>query len=100
MVAAELGPAEAVVAAGPGEVAVEEEADGVEFEPHAPTIAATTAAAIVTGSAFDLVILMMMLPPYDWGVHGEKQIPNSHETTKLTDIGLRNGKYAAMKTHA
>ena len=100
MDAAELGPAEAVVAAELGEVAVDEEADGVEFEPHAPTIAATTAAAIVTGSAFDLVILRMMLPPYDWGIHGEKQIPNSHETTKLTYIGLRNGKYAAIKTHS
>lgn len=37
------------------EVAPDELADGVEFEPHAPTIAATTTPPITIGNALDLV---------------------------------------------
>ena len=89
-----------MVAAGPGEVAVEEEADGDEFEPHAPTIAATTAAAIATGSTFDLVMLAMVfcLPTGAFTVRSKCQ---THTTLqKLTYVRLRNGKYAAMKIRA
>jgi hypothetical protein len=70
------GPvAAALVVACPGEVALEELADGVEFEPHAPTIAATTAAPITIGSALDLVVfvstIMFRLPPDAVAVSGK-----------------------------
>jgi hypothetical protein len=54
----EVGLGEAgLVEAGLVEAGLVEMPDDVEFDPHAPTIAVTTAAAIVTGSSFDLVIL-------------------------------------------
>jgi hypothetical protein len=60
------GPLAAPVVACPGEAALEELADGVEFEPHAPTIAAMTAAPITIGNALDLVefvsTMMLRLP--------------------------------------
>jgi hypothetical protein len=70
---------------GLGEAGLEEVPDDVEFEPHAPTIAAITAPAIVTGSSFDRVMLAINLA-FRRGVHGEKQMPNSHQTTKPTYI--------------
>ena len=46
--------------------ALDELADGVEFEPHAPTIAATTTPPNTIGSALDLVVfvptMMFRLP--------------------------------------
>jgi hypothetical protein len=51
------GPlAAALVVADAGEAALDELADGVEFEPHALTIAATTTPPRTIGSALDLVM--------------------------------------------
>src|SRR5215212_9614981 len=68
-----LATAALVVVACSGELALEEVADGVELEPHAATIAATTA-PIMTGSAFDLVeFVLKKRVPSEWRVHhGEK----------------------------
>jgi hypothetical protein len=51
------GPlAAALVVADADEAALDELADGVEFEPHAPTIAATTTPPNTIGSALDFVV--------------------------------------------
>jgi hypothetical protein len=51
------GPlAAALVVADADEAALDELDDGVEFEPHAPTIAATTTPPNTIGSALDFVV--------------------------------------------
>jgi hypothetical protein len=61
------GPlAAALVVADADEAALDELADGAEFEPHAPTIAATTTPPNTIGSAFDVALLvptMTFRPP-------------------------------------
>jgi hypothetical protein len=61
------GPlAAALVVADADEAALEELADGAEFEPHAPTIAATITPPNTIGSALDLVVFvptMTFRPP-------------------------------------
>jgi hypothetical protein len=54
------GPlAAALVVADADEAALDELADGAEFEPHAPTIAATTTPPITIGSALALVVVLV-----------------------------------------
>jgi len=76
-----LATAALVVVACSGELALEEVADGVEFEPHAATITATTA-PIMTGSAFDLVEFVLK----------KRFLPNGAFTMekKLTRVTVRN----------
>jgi hypothetical protein len=83
---------------GLGEVALEEVGDDVEFEPHAATIAATSAAAIVTGSSFDLVVFAMMLRLPNRAFTVRSKCLTHARLRKLTYLRLRNCKCAGMKT--